>query len=298
MRINIVAPLFDGWILRQIAINFKRHIPSATLSEEPDPDADVNFYINQYLYKGHTKCDIGFFTHREQSHPLSSRFDELAIAMDGCVAMCAKTASFLPPNKTTIITIGPNRFFLGRDIVLGVVGREYESGRKRYAWIPHLRQIPGVKIVCTNGIIPLRKIPRFYKSIDYLLILSDNEGGPIPLLEALGMGVPVISSDVGFVSNYSTLRYETYDELVALIKGLVVPKDIWETASRELVVFCKKVMENTPQRVPEVKAMQVRKLSLLSRIKYYIWNHLPFSIQDQVLDYMQNRNARGRGRNV
>jgi glycosyltransferase involved in cell wall biosynthesis len=41
----------------------------------------------------------------------------------------------------------------------------------------------------------------FYHSLDYLLIPSLWEGGPMSLLEALACGLPVISSRVGFVED-------------------------------------------------------------------------------------------------
>jgi glycosyltransferase involved in cell wall biosynthesis len=36
-------------------------------------------------------------------------------------------------------------------------------------------------------------------AMDVLLVTARNEGGPQPVLEALACGVPVISTDVGFV---------------------------------------------------------------------------------------------------
>lgn len=237
MRIHFVAPIDEDWILRRIAKSFQRNILGSSISDIPDYSADVNVYVNAQLFRHHTACDIGFFTHREHDGPEASRFDELAEAMDGCIAMCTRTAALLPPEKTTIIQVGPDNCFSKKAIVLGIVGREYASGRKRYDWIADLRAIPGIEVRFTNGKIPWRKMPGFYRKIDYLLILSDNEGGPIPLLEALRMGVPVISSNVGFVPEFSSLRYNTKEELLDLVRRLTVPEDIWKTASAKLVDF-------------------------------------------------------------
>lgn len=237
MHIHFVAPIDEDWILRRIAKSFQRNISGSTISEKPRFDADVNVYVNAQLFVHHTACDIGFFTHREHDGPEAVRFDELSKEMDGCIAMCNRTAVMLPQEKTTVIQVGPDDCFSKKNIVLGIVGREYSSGRKRYDWIADLRAIPGVEVQFTNGKIPWRRMPGFYRKIDYLLVLSDNEGGPIPVLEALRMGVPVISSDVGFVPEFTTLRYNTKEELLALIRRLVVPEDIWRNASLKLVDF-------------------------------------------------------------
>lgn len=238
MHIHFVAPIDEDWILRRIARSFQKNIPGSTLSEIPSYSADANVYVNAQLFAHHTACDIGFFTHREKDGNEAGRFDKLASEMDGCIAMCDRTAALLPKEKTTVIQVGPDGCFRKDNLVLGVVGREYSSGRKRYDWIADLRAIPGVEVRFTNGKIPWRKMPSFYRNIDYLLVLSDNEGGPIPVLEALRMGVPVISSDVGFVPNFTTFRYDSKDELIDLVKKLIISPSIWKTASVQLADFC------------------------------------------------------------
>ncbi|WLR54786.1 glycosyltransferase family 4 protein [Mesobacillus subterraneus] len=50
-----------------------------------------------------------------------------------------------------------------------------------------------------DSYVPVEKMPNYYHSIDLLLITGNNEGGPAPALEAYGCGVPVISTNVGYV---------------------------------------------------------------------------------------------------
>ncbi|WP_080873937.1 glycosyltransferase family 4 protein [Oceanobacillus timonensis] len=47
----------------------------------------------------------------------------------------------------------------------------------------------------------VKEMPHFYKALDLLLITSSNEGGPAPALEALASGVPVLSTNVGYVKH-------------------------------------------------------------------------------------------------
>lgn len=236
--IHIVAAPEKGWILRRLAESYSKYLNNCTLSLNPNPQADINFYINYYLFQGKTSsCDIGFFTHKEKDDFLSQRFNEIVSEVDWCVSMCQKTSKFLPQEKTTTITMAPDYKFLKqkREIILGVVGREYESGRKRTHWINEIKKIPGIKIKFTDQKIPWILMPHFYKKIDYLLVLSDNEGGPIPVLEALSMGVPIISSDVGFVKEYTTIIYKNKEDLKDKLRRLVIPKNIWEISSSQLI---------------------------------------------------------------
>lgn len=277
MHIHFVAPTDEYWILRRIATSFRDHIPGSSISEKPDYDAYVNVYINAQLFTHHTACDIGFFTHREHDGPEADRFDELAREMDGCIAMCNRTAALLPKEKTTVIQVGPDDCFQKKRIVLGVVGREYSSGRKRYDWIADLRAIPGIEVRFSNGKIPWRKMPGFYRKIDYLLVLSDNEGGPIPVLEALRMGVPVISSNVGFVPNFTTLRYETKKDLVDLVNGLIVSPDIWQIAAKKLFDFSMN-LPRPDRNIENLRAQFETRDTTIQKIVRWSRMHIPEAV--------------------
>ncbi len=225
MNINIVRPR-DGWVLQRIAESWR--IPDSKVSDVPDPEADVNLWVNYALFKTvgkfkKTRCDIGYFTHYEKSGPLGPLFCQVAKSMDHCIAMCEQTARFLPYDKTTVVHSSPHRQFLKKRIVLGVVGREYP--RKQTKLIPGLRKIPGIEIRCTDGKLPFDQLPDFYRSIDYLLVLSELEGGPLPVLEALAMGKPVIAPDVGWCWDYPVIRYSDTEMLTGILKRLIVPGD-------------------------------------------------------------------------
>ena len=45
------------------------------------------------------------------------------------------------------------------------------------------------------------EMPRIYASLDCVVITSKNEGMPVPLIESLVAGVPVVATDVGGVGD-------------------------------------------------------------------------------------------------
>ena len=49
--------------------------------------------------------------------------------------------------------------------------------------------------IATN--LPRREMPGFYRGLDVLAVSSRSEGGPLPLMEALCCGVPVVTTHVG-----------------------------------------------------------------------------------------------------
>lgn len=225
----IVRPQ-DNWILQRIAESWS--IPGARVCDKPDADADYSIYVNYALWETvgvdyHDQAKIGWFTHKEPG-PLGNLFDRVAKQMDHCISMSDKTARMLPPEKTTVIHTAPHPQFRKGNIVLGVCGRYY--ARKNVSWISELQKIPGIEIRYTGGKLQFDQLPDWYRSIDYLVVLSGLEGGPLPVIEALAMGKPVIAPDVGWCWDYPTLRYSGFDELMSIVERLIVPNVSHESA--------------------------------------------------------------------
>ena len=230
MKINIVRPT-DGWVLQKIAEAWK--LPYSTCSASPDKDADVNIWVNYAMFHAvgkmkSTNCDIGWFTHREFESPLTTVFDEVAQKMDWCIAMCEATAHWLPSDRTTVIHSAPSAMYPRRDLVLGVVGRDYP--RKRNRLIVDVERIEGITVRYTGGRLSDANMLSFYGAVDYVLVLSENEGGPMCVPEAMVMGKPVIAPDVGWCWNYPCVRYTDAEGLMRVVRGLIPPTIEQESA--------------------------------------------------------------------
>lgn len=242
MRINIVTET-EGqrWILRPWSEALARELPNTQVRNGSDPNADVNFFINYALYHPVPTLTMAMFTHREHDGRREV-FDKIAQAVNWCFAQSKITAALLPSEKTSILCPGlTNNAFYKRPLVLGVVGRSYPSGRKRMNWTDDLRQIPGVEVRVSGGKIPSANMPAFYRGLDYLVILSDNEGGPVVVLEAMAMGKPVIAPNVGYCWEYPVLRYSTKAELLAIVQKLVISQNLWKQAASTVLGVLQKL---------------------------------------------------------
>jgi hypothetical protein len=242
MKINIIRTE-GSWIIGDITLKYAELLPNCTLHPigYRGNKGDVNLYITYSSFRGSTEAiDVGWFTHNE-----NKTFDEIANSVDYCIAMSNKTSELLPKHKTTVIEPGISESFIKKPIVFGCVGRAYPSGRKTFNWISELSKIEGVNFLFTNGKVHQKDMPSFYKQIDYLLILSKNEGGPMPVLEAIGTGTPIIAPNVGWSWEYPCIKYNSLEELIDIVQRLSPVKNSWEISANKMF----KVLQNLHNHV-------------------------------------------------
>lgn len=94
--------------------------------------------------------------------------------------------------------------------------------------------------------IPQEEMPNFYNSINLYVCASKTEGTPLTVLEAMAMGIPVISTDVGIVSEILgekgkkyMLQERTKDSLKNKIKELIKNKQDFKELSNENLIKVK-----------------------------------------------------------
>lgn len=92
----------------------------------------------------------------------------------------------------------------------------------------------------SKSFIPIDKMQDFYNSIDIYVCASETEGGPNPILETLCCGVPIISTDVGYVPDVLgekqrdfILKERSKEELKEKIKKLINNKKVFRELSIE-----------------------------------------------------------------
>lgn len=87
--------------------------------------------------------------------------------------------------------------------------------------------------------IPQEEMPKFYNTLNIYVCVSKNEGTPLPVLEAMAIGIPVISTDVGIVKEAFGEKQQNYiiprekEALKDKIKELLNNKGKFKELSQE-----------------------------------------------------------------
>ncbi len=223
-----------GWILEKLAGEIAAQSNRVSFGPDPDPAADIQYYMNYSARRQRVSpVEIAFFTHSEHDETARRRYFEIAGDVDHSVCMSKRYADELAEagvSNVTTITPGVDLDAFKPKVRIGVVGRTYHTGRKGEALVAEMMDIPGIEWRFTGSgwpgpstHVPDGGMADFYNGLDYVLAPSHYEGGPMCVLEGLACGVPVISSDVGWVKEYPHIPFENANagSLRAVLEGLV-----------------------------------------------------------------------------
>jgi len=258
MRVHIVN-IPEDWILDKIADKMTRIFNpnyEITKSNLPDYDADINYYVNWKVFSPNqekSKCDGCWFTHFEESDFPKELDKKILGQMDFITAK--STHGKLELMKRNILEdrihilwgIGVSQhLFYKQKVVLGVAGRPYpETGRKGEDLLIQLSKDLNPQIwkftfkgdywndianrIKDNGMeIDISNSDNFFYEIDYYLQTSRAEGGSMDILNAIYVGKPIISKDIGFIYDLKTnedIIFKDYVDLLSQIKVIEESKE-------------------------------------------------------------------------
>lgn len=217
---------------------FARSLSNVTgwpILRKPDPKAAINYFFlyiqigqNPNVVKGLNKT-ASLFSHLEFEIPEKVVWWETARERVDIRLTWADMyyQQLIPFGETHIVTPPVDTQFRQSIPRIGVSGFVHKGGRKGEKLVQQLAKEYGgrYKIVASGGGWPLesrdvkeyewKAMPDFYKSLDVLLVTSLTEGIPMPPLEALSMGKPVVvPSGVGLLDDLSgplVYRYQAGD---------------------------------------------------------------------------------------
>ena len=155
-----------------------------------------------------------YFTHREEEPPGNSKaklFDSVGRRVDLRITTAGIYTDLLSPRGPTVQVPAPverDRFTPARSkrsgpVVIGVSGYTYRNQRKGENLVRFAAGVLGGRVEWRASgrgwPVPTRRykwaeMPDFYRGLDILLVPSRVEGIPMPTLEALACGVPVVIS--------------------------------------------------------------------------------------------------------
>jgi glycosyltransferase involved in cell wall biosynthesis len=247
--VNIHCKINQGWIMSRMA----HELVAAGIAvlNYPVGEMPIEYYLPYDTYKlGGGKIEAGYFTHLEE--PSASDSEKMDRKIKRFLNAAEKIKHTIVMNQEMAERIGgvvikPSAEY-HKKIRFGVCGRPYKSGRKNEKFIQALAAL-GVDIIAWGsadwGVPVVQDLREFYFSIDYLIIPSSNEGGPVPMLEALALGVPVIAPDVGFCWEYPVIRYlkNDYVDLKKIVIALNTPRTWRDWASEHEEYFKKLIGE-------------------------------------------------------
>lgn len=211
-----------GWVLERLASELQA-IPGLTVncghSERVAFDGGPNYYMPGKDAKKHPAegVRIGLYTHGNSGWDLIPTFD-------ACVAMNRRMADRLGAARARNVHLIRPGVWSAKRVLFGVIGRVYTNGRKGEDLVRQAVAAGFSFIACAprregktfsgdwgcsvqfdaNDEASRRS---FYSAIDYLVVTSLDEGGPMTVPEAIACGVPVIAPDVGWCWEFPVLRY-------------------------------------------------------------------------------------------
>ncbi len=240
MSINIIVE--NRWILLRAAKELAKRIPGVSVNATGSFDATYYMPMSRYWIPKVTATGrrIGWFTHAGESD-----VREFAPLVQGHVAMNQHMLDCLRANGAPdAVLIRPGAHRVQKPIRFGVVGATKKDGRKGEAFVSRMMKA-GYNVIGHGTGWPCRiltddvnRLEEFYSKIDYLVVTSTVEGGPMPLVDAIANGVPVIAPDVGWAWEYPVIRYTRGDwaSLDVVLRGLTQAPtwDGWAEGHREL----------------------------------------------------------------
>lgn len=215
MKVHVVCHELDGdQVLARLVRTLLAHT-TWTAGTSPDPRADVNYFFPYLMWKPFSEfkrtLTAAWFTHRDDPHPGKvTTWERAARSVDLRLTSARLYLPGLSEYGAAHVVTPPveadkfrpsARDKQGKPRV-GVAGMVYAGGRKGERLVSDLLQSPlgrhldvraaGRDWSCPTRMYDWGELQTFYQGLDVFVCTSLIEGIPMPPLEALACGVPVV----------------------------------------------------------------------------------------------------------
>jgi len=220
-------------------------IEGVTIGKEPDSTADVNIHLPWHSMIAHEGGkNIIVYTHCNPPDKAAL----ITACQKADLITCMSHAGMreldaLGIDKKKIRVVYCSTDFKYRKRLIGIVGSVQPNGRKResilvdLAWkydlTPYEFLIVGngwqetIKKLASLGVsvrfvenVDEAQMQAIYDVMDVLLVTGYVEGGSLPILEAMAVGVPVISPKYGYAADMLGNPYESPDSLMDALTNM------------------------------------------------------------------------------
>jgi glycosyltransferase involved in cell wall biosynthesis len=106
---------------------------------------------------------------------------------------------------------------------VGSISQGFSRPHKGISLIAEACKLENVVFDCLDGGQPISNMPRYYRSLNLYVCASKSEGHSTCVLEALALGVPVASTNVGYARDFPGV--EVIDRSVESIRAAIARHD-------------------------------------------------------------------------
>lgn len=240
LKVNIVIGSTDlNWVAGRWARELVARLPTYGVEAHINSiyDYDLTYHSIVYGPPDTARPVVGLFTHGDY------RPKHFGPLYDGHIVLNWAMAAYLDDvgiHDYCVVKspVDTDTYKLSRPLRFGVAGRTYADGRKGEHLIQHMVDAGydvrawGSGWPCPIVSDKLEDLPAFYRSLDFYVDTSSDEGGCVPAMEAAACGVPVISHTYGVTRTVIPYMHNNWPSLERTLANLTYTSgyDEWARA--------------------------------------------------------------------
>ena len=303
MRVHIVEPYHSHAMQRMSnPLAELRNLWEVTKDEKPDASAEVNIHIPWHsMVDFEGSKNIVAYTHcNPPDAPALYSVCEKADLIT-CMSFTGRNELIelgIDPKKIWVIYSAADGFKF-KPLTIGIVGNPQPNGRKRESlltdlawqyslsafqfvfigigWEDTVNKLQSLGVSAISGTAADGNLQPVYQQFDALLVTGYTEGGSLPILEAMAVGVPVISPKFGYAADLLSEHYSTPDELMTILENMADPRILnhrvarswsWNDYAQEYALIIARLLGVPSEIYPERAADRYRQiLDVISEVK-------------------------------